>query len=351
MKYYKIISLGRACDIAHQIRRHFGQTEAYPFDWLITPFQGLIKTIDSDFGGFLSIDQLIIKDNYVYGRDSDIIYYHDFEGVDASNLEKLLPEVREKYARRVDRWQKAISTGEPILFIRGYQNMSYGIIDESDAKSVYQSLLKTYPGVNAHILAQNTPEAKIEALRGEKIQIVNIAMPPSGWSGDDVAWSEVFERLQSWACCRLDPLRLWAFPCFEPRSAMLTDAQWAELEPLIKACRPKGKTPPHDLRCTISAILWRHQNGAAWRAIPADLGPWWHAAQIFIRWARAGVWERFFDLVQSRGVALGMVFLDGTSIRAHQRAAGAAKRGDLQPSETIVKLLADHVAALAPRLA
>lgn len=108
---------------------------------------------------------------------------------------------------------------------------------------------------------------------------------------------------------------------------MLTDAQWAELEPLIEACRPKGKTPPQDLRQTISAILWRHQNGAAWRAIPAELGPWWKAAQIFIRWARAGVWERLLDLVQSRGVALGMVFLDGTHIRAHQKAAGAAKRG------------------------
>ncbi len=37
---------------------------------------------------------------------------------------------------------------------------------------------------------------------------------------------------------------------------MLADAQWAEFEPLIEACRPKGKTPPKDLlRRTISAIL------------------------------------------------------------------------------------------------
>ncbi len=43
---------------------------------------------------------------------------------------------------------------------------------------------------------------------------------------------------------------------------MLSDAQWGELEPLIEACRPKAKTPPKELRRTISAILWRHQNGA-----------------------------------------------------------------------------------------
>ena len=121
---------------------------------------------------------------------------------------------------------------------------------------------------------------------------------------------------------------------------MLGDTQWAVLEPLVEACRPKAKTPPQDLRRTLSAILWRHQNGAKWRAIPQELGPWWRAAQIFIRWSRSGVWERLLGLVQERGVQLGMVFLDGTNMRAHQKAAGAAKRGDLQPSETLVKLLA-----------
>ena len=132
---------------------------------------------------------------------------------------------------------------------------------------------------------------------------------------------------------------------------MLTDAQWAMLEPLIEACRPKGKTPPRDLRRTIGAIVWRHENGARWRAIPAELGPWWRAAQIFIRWARAGVWERLLNLVQECGVKLGMVFLDGTSVRAHQKAAGAGRKEALKLNETIVKHLAGLVAAMAPRLA
>ena len=48
---------------------------------------------------------------------------------------------------------------------------------------------------------------------------------------------------------------------------MLSDAQWAVLGPLVEACRPKGKTPPQDLRRTLPAILWRHQNGAKWRAV------------------------------------------------------------------------------------
>ncbi|HXD04968.1 MAG TPA: IS5/IS1182 family transposase, partial [Burkholderiaceae bacterium] len=32
---------------------------------------------------------------------------------------------------------------------------------------------------------------------------------------------------------------------------MLTDAHWTRLEPLIEVCRPKGKTPPQDLRRTL----------------------------------------------------------------------------------------------------
>ena len=83
---------------------------------------------------------------------------------------------------------------------------------------------------------------------------------------------------------------------------MVSDAHWAMLEPLVEACRPKGKTPPQNLRRSITAILWHHQNGAKWRAIPADLGPWSRAAQTFSRGARLGVWERLLLLAQERGV-------------------------------------------------
>ncbi len=130
---------------------------------------------------------------------------------------------------------------------------------------------------------------------------------------------------------------------------MLRDTQWALLEPLIEACRPKGKTPLQDLRRTISAILWRHQNGAKWRAIPADLGPWWQAAQTFIRWTRLGVWERRLGLAQGRGVQLGMTVLDGTSIRAHHKAAGAARKGAPQLNGTPVRRWGARVADRAPR--
>ena len=130
---------------------------------------------------------------------------------------------------------------------------------------------------------------------------------------------------------------------------MLTEAQWAVLEPLIEAVRPPAKVPLQHPRRTISAIVWRHDNGAKWRAVPSKLGPWWMAAQTFIRWSRLHVWERLLKLVQEQGVQLGMTFLDGTSIRAHQKAAGAVKTVARQRNGIIVRRLAGLAAAMAPR--
>src|SRR3712207_426164 len=59
---------------------------------------------------------------------------------------------------------------------------------------------------------------------------------------------------------------------------VFTDAAWAVREPLIEEGRRPGKTPPKELRRTIPALFWRHRNGAKWRGIPAELGPWRLAA-------------------------------------------------------------------------
>jgi len=129
----------------------------------------------------------------------------------------------------------------------------------------------------------------------------------------------------------------------------LTDEQWAVLAPLIEQCRPHSKVPSRHLRRTIEAIVWRHDNGAKWRSVPEALGPWWMAAQTFIRWSRLGVWERLLRLTQSRGVSLGMTFLDGTSLRAHQKAAGAVKKARRPKSGTRVRHSGARAAGTVPR--
>lgn len=54
---------------------------------------------------------------------------------------------------------------------------------------------------------------------------------------------------------------------------VLAGAHWALLEPLIGACRNHAKVLPSHLGQTVEAILWRCQDGAKGRLIPAELGP------------------------------------------------------------------------------
>ena len=59
--------------------------------------------------------------------------------------------------------------------------------------------------------------------------------------------------------------------------------------------------------------------------------------------------ERLLGMAQARGVELGVAFLDGTSIRAHQKAAGAAAKAPLRRNGVRVRRLAALVAAMAPK--
>ena len=127
---------------------------------------------------------------------------------------------------------------------------------------------------------------------------------------------------------------------------VLTDAQWSRLGPLIEAVQQRGKTQPHELRRTIEAIVWRHNNGAKWRSVPAELGPWWMAAQCHNCWFHLGAWDRLLDLVRKQGgMTPGMTFVDGSNIRAHRSAAGAAKKGGPAPSGTSPRRLGARGAA------
>ena len=66
---------------------------------------------------------------------------------------------------------------------------------------------------------------------------------------------------------------------------VLTDAQWAKFEAAIAAAGIRGARPRTEDRRTIEAIIWRLDNGAKWRSIPAERGDWHYAYLRFRRWA------------------------------------------------------------------
>jgi transposase len=105
---------------------------------------------------------------------------------------------------------------------------------------------------------------------------------------------------------------------------VLTDAQWAKFEAAIAAVKLRGARPRKADRRTIEAIIWRLDNGAKWRSIPAELGDWHHAYLRFRRWTLGGVWDKIMAHVVAEGEPrLAFACIDGRIARAHQKAAGA----------------------------
>jgi len=117
----------------------------------------------------------------------------------------------------------------------------------------------------------------------------------------------------------------------------LSDEQWARLRPLLPPPSPGRGRPRGDDRLIVDGILWRLATGVPWRDLPERFGSWRTVYSRFRRWQAAGVWERVLAALQAEADAAGELdwarhFLDGTTVRAHQHAAGAKKGAASRPS-------------------
>jgi transposase len=128
----------------------------------------------------------------------------------------------------------------------------------------------------------------------------------------------------------------------------LTNDEWQRLEPLLPPQKPTTGRPAADHRRIINGMLWIARTGAPWRDLPERYGAVGTVSSRFYRWRQAGTWDRILAALQQLANAAGHVdwqmhFVDGTSVRAHQHAAGA-KKGTQKPRHW-----AEAEADLAPK--
>lgn len=108
----------------------------------------------------------------------------------------------------------------------------------------------------------------------------------------------------------------------------LSDEQWDRIKDLLPGQPGKRGDNGKDNRRFLNAVFWIAKTGAPWRDLPERLGDWKNTHRRFSRWAKAGVWEKIFKVLNA-DADFECLMIDSTVNRAHQHAAGAEKKGVL----------------------
>ena len=112
-----LISLGSHCEVAWYLRENQKRTAAFPFDWLLTlDHQGFISLLENDFTLFM--DQMYLQQHprgNVIHTKYNIDFRHDWS---ATNFRDDFANIREKYERRIKRFQQLNEYRGKVYFVR-----------------------------------------------------------------------------------------------------------------------------------------------------------------------------------------------------------------------------------------
>jgi transposase len=100
----------------------------------------------------------------------------------------------------------------------------------------------------------------------------------------------------------------------------LSDVQWQRIERLVVGRAGDPGRRGRDNRLFVNGVLWVLRSGARWHDLPERYGKWKTVHTRFSRWAKAGVWERVFEVLTADRKN-EYLMLDTTLVRAHQQAA------------------------------
>ncbi len=104
----------------------------------------------------------------------------------------------------------------------------------------------------------------------------------------------------------------------------LTDFEWRVIEPLLPT-KLQGVPRVNDRR-VLNGIFWVLRSGAPWRDLPERYGPRTTCYNRFVRWRKAGVWDRMMDAITA-AYDSDIQMIDSTSVRGAPACCDGKKRG------------------------
>ena len=112
---------------------------------------------------------------------------------------------------------------------------------------------------------------------------------------------------------------------------MITDAIWLQLQSTMES---HGCYDTKNSREVMEGILWKLRVGCPWYDIPEEFCPWKTAFNKFNRWAKSGLWSKFFLAYEAKLIRSGYSRTEAmsalTSMRAELEEEPSELSGDLE---------------------
>lgn len=196
-EYDVIFSLGNNCLPAMKLREHDLRRFAGPLDWVGSPnLSKVTNLLKHNFSRFLELENLR---GIQYVSDTDILvldelnhisFNHDFK-TDRNTLDEFLdlPLIKEKYERRIKRFQRTLEEKNQILFIR-----TEGTIEEvMELQTILKEKVK---GDFSILLINHTDVTKITEIDWDLENVCVLELPNEEiWEGNNHCWKEIFESI------------------------------------------------------------------------------------------------------------------------------------------------------------
>jgi transposase len=112
----------------------------------------------------------------------------------------------------------------------------------------------------------------------------------------------------------------------------ITEAQFRRIEDCLPCQRGNVSIPNIDV---LNAILYVAEHGCKWRGLPRRFGNWHTIYTRMNRWAKAGVLDRVFTVLQEQQVIrikIEAMSIDSTIVKVHPDGTGALKNTARSPS-------------------
>jgi hypothetical protein len=214
-----VVPLGLSCRVAYQVRSYFASATAHPFDWWLTPIQGLTSYLANPepqrvFGdGALAALELDGRISTIVAPEFGFQLYHDFPRHDVGRPPRAVvpdwrlhvAEARERHARRLERLLALNRRGNRLLFVRDRLDVEGGAGNASPTRALAQLaqiLIERWPQAEVELLVINAPRLPPDLPAADRLPRLVRQIdfddppgpPPEAWRGEAARWADAFAR-------------------------------------------------------------------------------------------------------------------------------------------------------------